>query len=123
MASVPVSSWVGLRLPYVGQAWTCAAAAVWGQLLDCITLVFVCWCRGAAAAIIVYDITSTDSFNRAKAWVRELQRQGSPNMIMALAGGPWLLVGGCPVWWLSCKVALVASSWCGLRLVADVEGL
>ncbi|GBF94410.1 small GTPase [Raphidocelis subcapitata] len=42
--------------------------------------------RGAAAAIIVYDITSTDSFNRAKAWVRELQRQGSPNMIMALAG-------------------------------------
>jgi hypothetical protein len=34
----------------------------------------------------VYDITSTDSFNRAKAWVRELQRQGSPNMIMALAG-------------------------------------
>lgn len=45
------------------------------------------YCRGAAAAIIVYDITSTDSFNRAKAWVRELQRQGSPNMIMALAGG------------------------------------
>jgi hypothetical protein len=44
-------------------------------------------CRGAAAAIIVYDITSTDSFTRAKAWVRELQRQGSPNMIMALAGG------------------------------------
>lgn len=46
----------------------------------------LCCCRGAAAAIIVYDITSTDSFNRAKAWVRELQRQGSPNMIMALAG-------------------------------------
>jgi Ras-related protein Rab-5C len=43
--------------------------------------------RGAAAAIIVYDITSTESFNRAKAWVRELQRQGSPGMIMALAGG------------------------------------
>mmetsp|Transcript_16869 Transcript_16869/g.36516 ORF Transcript_16869/g.36516 Transcript_16869/m.36516 type:complete len:199 (-) Transcript_16869:959-1555(-) len=42
--------------------------------------------RGAAAAIIVYDITSTDSFNRAKAWVRELQKQGNPNMIMALAG-------------------------------------
>lgn len=34
----------------------------------------------------MYDITSTDSFNRAKAWVRELQRQGSPNMTMALAG-------------------------------------
>lgn len=42
--------------------------------------------RGAAAAIIVYDITSADSLVRAKAWVKELQRQGSPNLIMALAG-------------------------------------
>lgn len=42
--------------------------------------------RGAAAAIIVYDITSPESFARAKAWVRELQRQGNPNMVMALAG-------------------------------------
>jgi len=32
--------------------------------------------RGAAAAIIVYDIQSTSSFDRAKSWVRELQRQG-----------------------------------------------
>jgi len=45
--------------------------------------------RGAAAAIIVYDITSADSLTRAKSWVKELQRQGSPNMIMALAGGDW----------------------------------
>lgn len=42
--------------------------------------------RGAAAAIVVYDITSTDSFNRAKSWVRELQRQGNPALVMALAG-------------------------------------
>ncbi|KAK4837862.1 hypothetical protein QYF36_009031 [Acer negundo] len=42
--------------------------------------------RGAAAAIIVYDITSIDSFARAKKWVLELQKQGNPNMIMALAG-------------------------------------
>ncbi|KAJ8545059.1 hypothetical protein K7X08_017642 [Anisodus acutangulus] len=42
--------------------------------------------RGAAAAIIVYDITSVDSFARAKKWVQELQKQGNPNMIMALAG-------------------------------------
>lgn len=41
--------------------------------------------RGAMAAIVVYDITSADSFTRAKAWVRELQRQGNPNMIIALA--------------------------------------
>ncbi|KAG4398426.1 hypothetical protein GLYMA_08G038902v4 [Glycine max] len=32
--------------------------------------------RGAAAAIVVYDITSMDSFVRAKKWVREVLRQG-----------------------------------------------
>ncbi len=29
--------------------------------------------RGAQAAIIVYDVTSTDTFARAKVWVKELQ--------------------------------------------------
>ena len=29
--------------------------------------------RGAAAAIVVYDITKKDSFNGAKSWVKELQ--------------------------------------------------
>lgn len=42
--------------------------------------------RGAAAAIIVFDITSLDSFERAKKWVQELQKQGNPNLVMALAG-------------------------------------
>jgi len=42
--------------------------------------------RGAAAAIVVYDITNRDSFQRAKQWVTELQRQGNPNIVIALAG-------------------------------------
>merc|ERR1712100_371874 len=42
--------------------------------------------RGAAAAVVVYDITNADSFQRAKSWVKELQRQGSPNIVIALAG-------------------------------------
>ncbi|XP_073150504.1 ras-related protein RABF2b [Henckelia pumila] len=42
--------------------------------------------RGAAAAIIVYDITNQTSFDRAKKWVQELRAQGNPNMIMVLAG-------------------------------------
>lgn len=29
--------------------------------------------RGAQAAIVVYDVTNTDTFGRAKAWVKELQ--------------------------------------------------
>jgi len=42
--------------------------------------------RGAAAAIVVYDITNKQSFMRAKAWVKELQRQGNQSMVIALAG-------------------------------------
>ncbi|UYV76093.1 Rab5 [Cordylochernes scorpioides] len=42
--------------------------------------------RGAQAAIVVYDITNQDTFSRAKTWVKELQRQASPNIVIALAG-------------------------------------
>ncbi|KAK8809051.1 hypothetical protein JH06_0263 [Blastocystis sp. subtype 4] len=42
--------------------------------------------RGAGAAIVVYDITSRESFNGAKSWVKELQRRGDPNVVIALAG-------------------------------------
>ncbi|KAK4791707.1 hypothetical protein SAY86_032120 [Trapa natans] len=40
--------------------------------------------RGAAAAIVVYDISNTDTFVRAKKWVQEVLRQGNRNMVMAL---------------------------------------
>jgi len=42
--------------------------------------------RGAQAAIIVYDITNQESYDRAKAWVKELQRQGNPNIVISLTG-------------------------------------
>ena len=42
--------------------------------------------RGAQAAIVVYDITNADTFIRAKVWVKELQRQAAPNIVIALAG-------------------------------------
>jgi len=42
--------------------------------------------RGAAAAVVVYDLTNRQSFVRAKSWVKELQRQGNPNIVIALAG-------------------------------------
>ncbi|XP_058115488.1 ras-related protein RHN1-like isoform X2 [Magnolia sinica] len=40
--------------------------------------------RGAAAAVVVYDISSMDSFIRAKKWVEELHRQGNPSLVMVL---------------------------------------
>ncbi|KAH3732441.1 small GTPase [Pelomyxa schiedti] len=42
--------------------------------------------RGAAAALIVYDITKTDTFEGAKRWVDEIQRTGPPNMILCICG-------------------------------------
>lgn len=42
--------------------------------------------RAAHAAIVVYDITNTETFNRAKRWVSELQEQANPNIVIALAG-------------------------------------
>jgi len=38
-------------------------------------IIHVLSCRGAAAAVIVFDITSKDSFAKAKSWIKELQRQ------------------------------------------------
>ncbi|XP_024031708.1 ras-related protein RABF1 [Morus notabilis] len=42
--------------------------------------------RGAAIAVVVYDITSPDSFSKAQYWVKELQKHGSPDIVMALVG-------------------------------------
>ena len=42
--------------------------------------------RSAKAALIVYDITRMETFNRAKLWVKELRRVASPEIVIALAG-------------------------------------
>jgi len=42
--------------------------------------------KGAQAAIIVYDITDKDTFNGAKHWVKELQREVNTSLAIALAG-------------------------------------
>ncbi|KAL7214887.1 hypothetical protein ACSBR1_027132 [Camellia fascicularis] len=40
--------------------------------------------RGHAVSIIVYDIRNPNSFNKAQYWVKELQKHGSPDIVMAL---------------------------------------
>jgi len=42
--------------------------------------------RGAQAAIVVYDITNRNSFEKAKEWIKELQQQGDPNVVVAFVG-------------------------------------
>jgi len=48
--------------------------------------------RNAQAAVVVYDITKASSLEKAKSWVKELQRQANPNIVIALAGNKLDLV-------------------------------
>ena len=42
--------------------------------------------RNSAASIVVFDVASAESFTGAKSWVKELQRRGDANVVIALAG-------------------------------------
>jgi len=42
--------------------------------------------RNANCAVVVYDITQTSSLEKAKTWIRELQRQADPAIVIALCG-------------------------------------
>lgn len=42
--------------------------------------------RGASGALVVYDITSEDSFRKAQSWVKELRQNGDPNILITLVG-------------------------------------
>lgn len=50
--------------------------------------------RGAQAALVVYDVTSVDSFRRAKMWVRELRQVNGNEMVIGLAGNKADLAAG-----------------------------
>jgi len=42
--------------------------------------------RGASAAIVVYDMTSSDTFAKAKHWITELRKNASGSIVMILVG-------------------------------------
>ncbi|KAI0068001.1 ras-domain-containing protein [Artomyces pyxidatus] len=42
--------------------------------------------RNANCAVVVYDITQSSSLDKARNWIRELQRQADPSIIIALCG-------------------------------------
>jgi len=52
--------------------------------------------RNAQAAVVVYDVTKATSLDKAKSWVKELQRQANPNIVIALAGNKVDLVQSSP---------------------------
>ncbi len=49
--------------------------------------------RGAQAAVVVFDVTSAESFEGAKSWVKELGRRADPGLVVALAGNKADLAG------------------------------
>lgn len=42
--------------------------------------------RNAAAAIVTYDITNESSFDILQEWIKELNRLGPPDIVLAIAG-------------------------------------
>ena len=42
--------------------------------------------RNANCAVVVYDITQAASLDKARTWIRELQRQADPSIVIALCG-------------------------------------
>ena len=42
--------------------------------------------RNAAAAIVVYDITNEATFDILQEWIKELNRLGPPDIVLAIAG-------------------------------------
>lgn len=50
--------------------------------------------RNANCAVVVFDVTQAASLTRAKAWVKELQRQANENIVIALAGNKLDIVLG-----------------------------
>ncbi|GJJ13435.1 GTPase Ypt5 [Clathrus columnatus] len=42
--------------------------------------------RNANCAVVVYDITQSSSLDKARTWVRELQRQADPSIVILLCG-------------------------------------
>lgn len=50
--------------------------------------------RNAQASAVIYDVTKASSFEKAKSWVKELQRQANPNIVIALVGNKVDLLSG-----------------------------
>lgn len=42
--------------------------------------------RGACGALVVYDITSSDSLKKAQSWIRELRTNADPTLVVILVG-------------------------------------
>ena len=59
-----------------------SAASIFNKLLAQAPMYY----RNANCAVVVYDITQSASLEKARNWIRELQRQADPSIVIALCG-------------------------------------
>ncbi|KAH8835657.1 GTP-binding protein RAB5 [Flagelloscypha sp. PMI_526] len=74
-----------------GHCWSRAVQVFGGHILLFIAFIFISfkapmYYRNANCAVVVYDITQSASLEKARTWIRELQRQADPNIVIALCG-------------------------------------
>ena len=74
----------------------------------------ISYCRGARAAIIVYDITQQDSLRDTRKWLDILRSASYANILKVLAGSKADLVSGREVTY---EVICV----CRYRFMSDIE--
>lgn len=65
--------------------------------------------KSAKGALVVFDVTAGPSFERAKQWIRELEENADPDIVIALVGNKADVVEGRAV------SRGVAESYCGLQ--------
>lgn len=59
---------------------------LWRLTLICAPHQAPMYYRNAHCAVVVYDITQSASLEKARTWIRELQRQADPSIVIALCG-------------------------------------
>ena len=69
----------GFRISFLAQIWDTAGQERYRSLAPM-------YYRGAAAAVVVFDVTNKETFEGAKTWVTELKRRGDSGVVIALAG-------------------------------------
>jgi Ras-related protein Rab-5C len=75
-------------MPYLARTSHCSLwyASFLFHFVDLIIAKAPMYYRNANCAVVVYDITQSASLEKARNWIRELQRQADPSIVIALCG-------------------------------------
>ena len=69
--------------------------------------------RGAAGALLVYDITSRESFNALSAWLADARSLASPNIVILMVRWTGGGGGGAEIYYSSFVIVMTQGRGCG----------